>query len=241
MAKHHLSYWVCAFSSPPTHDRANNILEQANIDLAVNGIAFGSFIASGQTCIAATRILVQNSIKPQLLTKLSAKCESIAARMGKPTNVECVMGPLISERQLERVASLVDSAALQGVNILCGGRRLIGRSLIDDHDFAQGYYYPPTILTDGIGTRIVDTRLWKEEAFGPVIVAVGFNDEQEAVRLANDSEFGLGAALWTNDLSQAFRVSEQIEAGIVWGENSMVNQNFCTRLTGRCSSEHTSS
>lgn len=194
-------------------------LEKADVDLAVNGIAFGSFIASGQTCIAATRILIQNSIMPQLLTKLKAKCESIARRMGSPTTAECAMGPLISERQLRTVTTLVDEAVSKGANILCGGARMTGKSAIDDQDFRKGYYYPPTVLTDGASARILDTRLWKEEAFGPVIVVVGFNDEDEAVRLSNDSEFGLGAALWTTDLSQAFRVSERIEAGIVWGEN----------------------
>jgi acyl-CoA reductase-like NAD-dependent aldehyde dehydrogenase len=91
-----------------------------------------------------------------------------------------------------------------------------GKSSLDDTDFSKGYFYPPTILTDGASKKIVDTRIWKEEAFGPVIVVVGFNTEEEALGLANDSEFGLGAAIWTQDLSQAFRVSESIESGICW-------------------------
>ena len=139
--------------------------------------------------------------------------------MGKPTTANCVMGPLISERQLERVVGLVDEAVSQGASVLCGGSRMTGKSAIDDQDFGKGFYYPPTVLTDGSRTKIPDTRLWREEAFGPVIVAVGFDGEADAVQLSNDSDFGLGAALWTTDLSQAFRVSEQIEAGIVWGKS----------------------
>jgi acyl-CoA reductase-like NAD-dependent aldehyde dehydrogenase len=88
--------------------------------------------------------------------------------------------------------------------------------LQDGTDFSKGYFYAPTILTDSASKKIIDTRIWREEAFGPVIVVVGFDTEEEALELANDSEFGLGAAIWTQDLSQAFRVSESIESGICW-------------------------
>jgi acyl-CoA reductase-like NAD-dependent aldehyde dehydrogenase len=128
------------------------------------------------------------------------------------------MGPLISDRQFQGVIKIVNEAVSQNIGVLCGGAEMTGSSTIDDQDFGRGYFYPPTVLVDGPETRILETRLWKEEAFGPVVVLVGFADEAEAVRLANDSEFGLGAALWTKDLSQAFRVSEQIEAGITWGD-----------------------
>jgi acyl-CoA reductase-like NAD-dependent aldehyde dehydrogenase len=141
--------------------------------------------------------------------------------MGSPTTADCTMGPLISSRQLSNLISIVDEAIADGVNVLCGGKRMTGKSAIDNQSFDTGYYYPPTVLTDGPGGKILDTRLWKDEAFGPVIVVVGFDDEAEAVRLANDSEFGLGSALWTTDLSQAFRVSELIEAGITWGKLSL--------------------
>jgi acyl-CoA reductase-like NAD-dependent aldehyde dehydrogenase len=170
-----------------------------------------------QTCIAATRILVQNSILPQLLPKLKAKCDSIQRRMGNPSNIACAMGPLISDRQLQNVIKIVHDAVSQGVAVLSGGARMAGKSAIDDQSFESGYYYPPTVLIDGPKAKILETRLWKEEAFGPVVVLVGFEDEAEAVRLANDSEFGLGAGLWTSDLSQAFRVAEQIDAGMTWG------------------------
>ncbi|KAF2866399.1 aldehyde dehydrogenase-like protein [Massariosphaeria phaeospora] len=192
------------------------VFEQANIDLAVNGIAFGSFIASGQTCVAATRIIVQNSIFDTVVEMLKVKTQGIERRMGSPKNVSSMMGPLISAKQLANVRMLVDDAVEAGITVVTGGQRMSGTSPLDGTDFSIGYFYPPTILTGGRNTKILDTRIWHEEAFGPVVVIVGFDTEQEALSLANDSEFGLGAAIWTQDLSQAFRVSEDIEAGICW-------------------------
>ncbi|GAB7353319.1 hypothetical protein MBLNU459_g3815t2 [Dothideomycetes sp. NU459] len=188
----------------------------ADIETAVNGIAFGSFIASGQTCVAATRIIVQNSILPQLVSKLKTKADSITRRMGSPMNDASMMGPLISAKQLQNVTALVDEATDRGVTVVAGGRRMDGLSELDNFDFSKGYFYPPTILTSSASADILDTRIWKEEAFGPAIVVVGFDSEKEAVDLANESEFGLGAAIWTQDLSQGFRIAEEIESGICW-------------------------
>ncbi|KAI4690099.1 uncharacterized protein J4E84_004280 [Alternaria hordeiaustralica] len=192
------------------------VFEKAHMDLAVNGIVFASFIASGQTCVAATRIIVQNNIIDQVVEKLKAKVQSIERRMGSPKNVESMMGPLISAKQLSNVETLVNDAKDAGATVVTGGQRMTHKSSLDDTDFSKGYFYPPTILADSTTKKIVDTRIWKEEAFGPVIVVVGFDTEEEALELANDSEFGLGAAIWTQDLSQAFRVSESIESGICW-------------------------
>jgi acyl-CoA reductase-like NAD-dependent aldehyde dehydrogenase len=192
------------------------VFEKAHLETAVNGIVFASFIASGQTCVAATRIIVQNSILDQVIEKLKGKAQSIERRMGSPKNTESMMGPLISAKQLGNVSSLVDDAISAGVSVITGGQRMEGTSSVDDTDFAKGYFYSPTILADGVSMKIVETRIWKEEAFGPVIVVVGFDTEDEALELANDSEFGLGAAIWTQDLSQAFRVTESIESGICW-------------------------
>jgi acyl-CoA reductase-like NAD-dependent aldehyde dehydrogenase len=128
-----------------------------------------------------------------------------------------MMGPLISARQLAGVENLVEDAIAGGnAHVVCGGKRMAGSSELDNSDLSKGYFYPPTILTSKSGNSITNTRIWREEAFGPVIVVASFSTEKEAVTLANDSEFGLGAAIWTTDLSRAFRVSEEIEAGIVW-------------------------
>ncbi|POR33375.1 NAD/NADP-dependent betaine aldehyde dehydrogenase [Tolypocladium paradoxum] len=193
------------------------VFDKANLEAAVNGIAFGSFIASGQTCVASTRIIAHQSLLPELEQMLAQKCESITRRMGSPSNTESSMGPLISSRQLQNVAALVDAAVATGAaRLVYGGRRMTGLSTLDSTDLLKGYFYPPTVMASASRHSITTTRLWHEEAFGPVIVLVGFDTEAAAIKLANDSEFGLGAGIWTQDLSQAFRVSEQIDSGIVW-------------------------
>lgn len=193
------------------------VFKEADVDVAVNGIAFGAFVASGQTCVAATRIIVENSIFDTVVAKLKAKAESIERRIGAPTNPNSMMGPLISKQQLGNVEALVNQALNSGdATTITGCARMGGKSSLDDTDFSKGYFYPPSILVSKSGNGILKTRIWKEEAFGPVVVVVGFDTEEDAVGLANDSEFGLGAAVWTKDLSQAYRVSEQIDAGIVW-------------------------
>ncbi|KAJ5537551.1 hypothetical protein N7494_007030 [Penicillium frequentans] len=192
------------------------VFEQAQIDTAVNGIAFGSYMASGQTCIASTRIIVANQIMDQVVERLKVKVEGITRRMGAPTNSESMMGPLISKRQLENVERLVNASLAESAVAIVGAKRMSGQSPLDGFDFSKGHFYEPTILASSSGTTIVTSPIWHQEAFGPVIVVVGFDTEDEAVALANDTEFGLGAGIWTEDLSQAFRVSERVEAGIVW-------------------------
>ena len=192
------------------------VFEKANIDASVNGIAFGSFIASGQTCVASTRIIVANSIMDELLQKLKTKVEGIKRRMGAPTNPESMMGPLVSAKQLANVQRLVSEALATNANALVGGSRMQGKSPLDGFDFSNGYFYEPTVLVFTQGNMITTSPIWCEEAFGPVIVVAGFDTEEEAIALANDTEFGLGAGIWTEDLAQAFRVSERIESGIVW-------------------------
>ncbi|KAK8080835.1 hypothetical protein PG997_008653 [Apiospora hydei] len=193
------------------------VFAAADLDVAVNGIAFGSFMASGQTCIASTRIIVENSVIDEVLEKLKAKTESIARRMGSPDSPESMMGPLISAKQLQNVTTLVDEAVGSGnATALTGGKRMTGQSQLDGINFAKGYFFEPTVLVSSSNQSLLQTRIWREEAFGPVIAVLGFDTEAQAVALANDSEFGLGASVWTQDLAQGFRVSEQIDAGIVW-------------------------
>lgn len=197
------------------------VFEDAEIDVAVNGIAFGSFIASGQTCIASTRIIVDSKIKDLLLEKLLVKIKGITKRIGSPQNPASMMGPLISAKQLQNVQRLVESSIADGTAVpLTGAKRMMGTSDLDESDLSKGYFYEPTILVSREGSEgsesIIESSIWQEEAFGPVLVVVGFDTEEKAVTLANDTEFGLGASIWTKDLSRAFRVSEQIEAGIVW-------------------------
>ncbi|KAK6362594.1 hypothetical protein TWF730_000051 [Orbilia blumenaviensis] len=193
------------------------VFEKADIAAAVNGVAFGAFVASGQTCVAATRIIVENSILETFKEALTAKAASIMRRMGDPKNPESMMGPLVSARQLANVSDLVSEAIHSGkAQALIGGERMGGESQLDGFNLANGYFYPPTILVSTDNSSILETQIWSKEAFGPVIVIMGFEAEHSAIKYANDSEFGLGAAIWTKDLSQAFRISEKIDSGIVW-------------------------
>jgi acyl-CoA reductase-like NAD-dependent aldehyde dehydrogenase len=197
------------------------VTKHANLDLAVNGVAFGSFMASGQTCIAATRIIVHEALYPVFLEKLTAKAQSIERRMGSPTNLESMMGPMISQKQLDNVIRLVEQAKSVGCKAVTGGSRLAGTASLDGHDFSKGYFYPPTIITRGTCDIYEDAEIWRHEAFGPVIVVVSYpnNGEDLALARANDCEFGLGAAIWTKDLSEAHRMADQIESGICWSKS----------------------
>ncbi|KAL2678465.1 hypothetical protein Neosp_009211 [[Neocosmospora] mangrovei] len=193
------------------------VLKDADIDAAVNGVAFGAFIASGQTCVAATRILIDKSISSAFLPKLIRKAEMIRDNMGLPTNPASSMGPLVSERQLDNLKSLIaDAVAAGDAKVLVGGVQLMGSSKLDGADFSRGFFFPPTILSSTLANNITNSRIWREEAFGPAIVVAEFETVIEAIGLANDTQFGLGAAVWTRDVSQAFEVSQSIQAGIVW-------------------------
>lgn len=132
--------------------------------------------------------------------------------MGSPQNPQSMMGPVISAKQLAKIDELVQSAKKEGGEVLVGGERLEGKSPLDGADYSKGFFFPPTVI------QVEDTnlRVWKEEIFGPVIVVKKFDGEDEAVKLANDCEFGLGSAIWTKDGARGIRVSERIEAGLVW-------------------------
>ncbi|CAK7210424.1 hypothetical protein SBRCBS47491_000779 [Sporothrix bragantina] len=199
------------------------VFGDADLTAAINGVAFGAFVASGQTCVAATRIIVEQKVYDQVVKGLQAKAAFIAAHMGDPANPQSAMGPLVSAKQRNHVVELVKEALDSGLAVAAAGGSvdaLPATSPLDGFSLTKGYFYPPTILVSPGPHEppIQNARIWRQEAFGPVIVVVPFadGDEEAALRLANDSEFGLGAALWTQDLSRAFRVSQSIDAGIVW-------------------------
>ncbi|KAH8830407.1 aldehyde dehydrogenase domain-containing protein [Flagelloscypha sp. PMI_526] len=183
---------------------------KVSITNAVNGVAFACFVASGQTCVSGTRIIVQEDIYDLFATKLVEKVEGIRKRMGNPLNPQSTMGTVISMKQLIRIESVLASRS-RGT-ILTGGTRLTGTSSLDEFDFSQGAFFSPTIITD----IAPGDELWDEEIFGPVIVLTKFKTPDEAVELANACKYGLGAGIWTNDVSKAHRISERVEAGLVW-------------------------
>lgn len=180
------------------------VFEDSDIDEAVNAAAFAAFIATGQTCVAATRLLVHESILDKVKEKFVLKAKSI--RMGPPMDLSTQLGPVISKSQRDRIIDFVERANKEGATILYGG------DIPSDESLKSGFYYMPTLISN----VTPDMNVVKEEVFGPVVVILSFKDEEEAIKLANDSPYGLGAAIWTKDIKRAHRVIGKIRAGIIW-------------------------
>ncbi|GLU46153.1 aldehyde dehydrogenase [Nocardiopsis ansamitocini] len=180
----------------------NIVFEDANIPNAAMGVVAGIFAAAGQTCIAGSRVLAHRSVYDELLELVSARAERI--RMGDPLDETTEIGPLAFEDQRDKVAGYVDLGRSEGARVLIGGRSSDGG--------LGGYFYEPTVLVDVHN----DMRVVREEIFGPVLAVMPFDTEEEAVRLANDTEFGLAAGVWTSGLARAHRVATRLEAGTVW-------------------------
>ena len=176
-----------------------------NVDRAVAGAMFAAFVATGQTCVSGARLLVHEALFGHFVERLEARVQDI--RVGHPLDPDSQMGPVVSERQLDRVLGFIALAREEGATVVCGGDR---PELVPPLD--QGYFVEPTLIADVRPTM----RIFREEIFGPVVTLVPFGSEEDAVHLANDAEFGLGAAVWTNSVSRAHRVARQLRAGVVW-------------------------
>ncbi|HWK69429.1 aldehyde dehydrogenase [Pollutimonas sp. M17] len=182
----------------------NIVFEDANIDDAVNGAISGIFSATGQTCIAGSRLLLQESIHDAFMEKLLALAKT--ARMGDPMASDTQVGPITTRPQYDKVLSYIDIARQDGARLALGGKPG------NRPECGDGWFVEPTIFTDVKN----DMRIAQEEVFGPVLAVIKFKDEADAVSIANDSCYGLGAGVWTSDIGRALRMSEKIQSGTVW-------------------------
>src|SRR5690606_10788214 len=175
----------------------------ADLDLAVEGAIASKFRNNGQTCICANRIYVQKSVKEAFVQKLKARVEAL--RIGDGMDEAVDLGPLVDQAAVRKVEEHVRDAVAKGARVVTGGRRL------DEPPFAKGCFYAPTVLDEADETMLIS----REETFGPVAPVYAFETEEEVIRRANDTVYGLAAYFYTNDLSRAARVSEALEYGMV--------------------------
>lgn len=180
------------------------VLDDADLDLAVNGVIYGIFSSSGQACIAGARLFVHANVYEAFMQRLVAKTQAL--RVGHPEHAATQVGPLIDEKRLNSVDAYVRRAEQEGGQIVVGGHRLT------EGDLAQGNYYAPTIIT-GLGNR---ASVCQEEIFGPVLVVLPFEDEHDLVQQANDSVYGLAAGLWTENYRKAWQLARALDVGTVW-------------------------
>ncbi|MBP7587871.1 MAG: aldehyde dehydrogenase family protein [Thermoanaerobaculia bacterium] len=178
------------------------VFADADVEAAVEWVMFGIFWNQGQVCSATSRLLVEEALAPRLLARLAEEAGKIPIGDGFAPGT--LLGPLVSRGQYEKVVGFIDRARAEKIPLLTGGGRPPG--------LERGYFLEPTIFAD----VPVDSELWREEVFGPVLAVRSFRGEDEAVRLANDTRFGLAAAVMSADLDRCRRVARRFRAGIVW-------------------------
>jgi aldehyde dehydrogenase (NAD+) len=178
---------------------ANIVFPDADLEAAANGLIAGIFAAAGQTCIAGSRGLVHKDVFDVVVARVIERAATI--KMGDPKDPDTEMGPICFPGQLEKIRGYVDNARSSGAEVAGGGDRGLG-----------GLFFEPTVVTNVTN----DARICQEEVFGPVLGVLPFNDEGEAVEIANASRYGLAAGIWTADVRRAFRVTRALRVGTVW-------------------------
>lgn len=178
------------------------LADVGDVAAAASAIGWGIFYNGGQTCNAGSRLIVHRSVRDELVERIASMGRELVP--GEPLDPATKLGSMVDERQLEKVLGYVRLGQDEGARVVVGGERV--------REETGGYFIPPTIL-DGVDNR---WRVAREEIFGPVITVTGFDDEDEGLRLANDTPYGLAAGIWTRDLNKAHRLSRAIRAGVVW-------------------------
>ena len=185
---------------------ANIVFADADLDRAVRGAVFAAYVAQGQSCVAGGRVLVERSIARDFAERMAAHVRTI--RVGDPQELETQMGPLITPAAAERVRAYVGDAVAEGGEVLAGGGPPAG---IAPPLRADGYVAPTLIWTEDHRIKAA-----AEEIFGPVVTVIPFEDEAHAVEIANDTPYGLGAGIWTANVTRAHAVAGRLDAGVVW-------------------------
>lgn len=182
----------------------NIILEDADLDIAVPGSCFAFLLHNGQVCESGTRLLVPEKLHDEVIDRMVRVVRKL--KVGNPLDMETDLGPVISAQQLETVLSYIEAGKKEGAKLVTGGKRL------HPEGFEEGYYIEPTIFTGVRNTM----RIAQEEIFGPVLSVIPYKDLDEAIRIANDTIYGLAGGVWTKDPKKALEVARAIKAGTVW-------------------------
>ncbi len=183
---------------------AQLIFPDANIDNAVRGVVSGIFAATGQTCIAGSRVLVHESIHDEFIEKFLEMAKT--ARMGDPMSLDTQVGPVTTRPQFEKILSCIENAKAEGATCVLGGK------VADRPECGEGWFVEPTVFTNVTN----DMTIAQEEVFGPVLSVIKFSEDEEAYQMANDTDYGLAAGIWTNDTKRMFTAAKKVRAGNVW-------------------------